>query len=102
MDKSLSFEIEADEIEVFLEDVNEHLQAMETGILSLEQGNDPHVLNAVFRAGPDPQPCVAAGDVNCSGGISPGDIIHMVNFVFKDLDPPCDVCSMIPGVWACP
>jgi two-component system chemotaxis sensor kinase CheA len=50
MDKSLSFEIEADELEVFLEDVNEHLQAMEAGILSLEQGNDPGVLNAVFRA----------------------------------------------------
>jgi two-component system chemotaxis sensor kinase CheA len=50
MDKSLSFEIEADELEVFLEDVNEHLQAMEAGILSLEQGNDPDVLGAVFRA----------------------------------------------------
>ena len=50
----LVFEIEADEVEIFLQDVNEHLQAMETGILSLEQCEgrltDPDTINAVFRA----------------------------------------------------
>jgi len=50
MDNSLTFEIEADEIETFLQDVNEHLQTMETGILQLEQGDDPDALNSVFRA----------------------------------------------------
>ncbi len=50
MDNSLTFEIEADEIETFLQDVNEHLQSMETGLLQLEQGDDPDALNSVFRA----------------------------------------------------
>jgi two-component system chemotaxis sensor kinase CheA len=50
MDNSLTFEIEADEIETFLQDVNEHLQSMEAGILQLEQGDDPDALNSVFRA----------------------------------------------------
>lgn len=50
MDNSLTFEIEADEIETFLQDVNEHLQTMEAGILQLEQGEDPDALNSVFRA----------------------------------------------------
>jgi two-component system chemotaxis sensor kinase CheA len=56
MENSLSFEIEADEVELFLQDVNEHLQVMEAGILQLEQGAskgkaaDPEILNAVFRA----------------------------------------------------
>jgi two-component system chemotaxis sensor kinase CheA len=50
MDNSLTFEIEADEIETFLQDVNEHLQTMESGILQLEQGDDPDALKSVFRA----------------------------------------------------
>ncbi|MDY7080035.1 MAG: chemotaxis protein CheA [Chloroflexota bacterium] len=66
MDNTLTFEIEADEIEVFLQDVDEHLAAMEAGILSLEQNGEPayseldpkvegqvanlDVLNATFRA----------------------------------------------------
>ncbi len=47
---SLSFEIEAEEIAIFVQDVNEHLQAMETGILQLERKADAQVLSAVFRA----------------------------------------------------
>lgn len=50
MDKSLSFEIEADELEIFLQDVNENLQALESGILKLEQTTDADILNAAFRA----------------------------------------------------
>ena len=57
MEGSLVFEIEADELEIFLQDVNEHLQAMETGILRLEKSSkgkgktaDPETLNTVFRA----------------------------------------------------
>jgi two-component system chemotaxis sensor kinase CheA len=50
----LAFEIEADEVEIFLQDVNEHLQAMEAGILRLEQCKgqmtDLDTINAVFRA----------------------------------------------------
>jgi len=50
MEEKLTFDIEADELELFLEEVNEHLQAMETGILGLEQGANPDVLNVTFRA----------------------------------------------------
>ena len=46
----LTFEIEADELEIFLQDVDEHLQAMETGILDLEQNGDADTLNTTFRA----------------------------------------------------
>ncbi len=50
MENALTFDIEADELEIFLADVNEHLQAMETGILRLEQAADSDTLNSVFRA----------------------------------------------------
>lgn len=50
MGQKLSFDIEADELEIFLEEANEHLQSMEAGILRLEQSVDPDVLNAIFRA----------------------------------------------------
>ncbi len=49
MTNELKFDIEADELEVFLEEVNEHMQVMETGILSLEDGADRDLVNAVFR-----------------------------------------------------
>ncbi len=50
MGLALSFNIEANELEIFLQDVNEHLQTMEAGILRLEQAADIETLNAVFRA----------------------------------------------------
>ncbi len=56
MEGPLTFDIEADEIEIFLQDVNEHLQVMEAGILRLEKDagkgklTDAETINAVFRA----------------------------------------------------
>jgi two-component system chemotaxis sensor kinase CheA len=50
MKNVLTFNIETDEVEIFLQDIDEHLQAMETGILRLERTDDPDTLNAVFRA----------------------------------------------------
>ena len=54
----LTFDIEADELEIFLQDVNEHLDTLEAGILHLEQSPesvegraaDLDTLNATFRA----------------------------------------------------
>lgn len=46
----LTLDFQADELEIFVEDVNEHLQAMESGILRLEQAADPDTINSVFRA----------------------------------------------------
>ncbi len=54
--EDLTFELEPDELEIFTQDVNDHLQTMESGLLSLERGGeheqatDPETLNAVFRA----------------------------------------------------
>jgi two-component system chemotaxis sensor kinase CheA len=50
MDGPLLFDIEADELEVFLEDVNEHIEVMESGVLSLEKAAGPETLSTVFRA----------------------------------------------------
>ena len=50
MATKLTFDIEADELEIFLEEVNEHLQTLESGILKLERSTDPNLVNSVFRA----------------------------------------------------
>lgn len=50
MATKLTFDIEADELEIFLDEVNEHMQVMESGILNLEQGANLDILNGVFRA----------------------------------------------------
>lgn len=50
MENVLTFDIEANELEMFLDEVNELLQAMEAGILHLEQAADAETLNATFRA----------------------------------------------------
>ncbi|MBN1993370.1 MAG: chemotaxis protein CheA [Anaerolineae bacterium] len=47
---TLTFDITSDELEMFLDDVNERLQAMESGLLHLEKKSDPDTLNSVFRA----------------------------------------------------
>jgi len=52
-----------------------------------------YIVNFIFKAGPDPLPCVAAADVDCSGGMSSADIIHMVNYIFKAGLPPCNTCT---------
>lgn len=50
MAQQMIFDIEADELGIFLDEVNEHLQAMESGILELEDVTDPDTVNRVFRA----------------------------------------------------
>lgn len=50
MEKKLTFDIEADEIDIFLDEVNEHMQVMESGILKMESEIDPDLVNSVFRA----------------------------------------------------
>ncbi len=50
MENTLTFEIRGEEIEDFLQDVNENLDALEAGILRMEQSADLDTLNATFRA----------------------------------------------------
>lgn len=60
------------------------------------------LVNYVFKAGPEPLPCLANGDVNCNGLVSSSDIITLVISVFKAGPPPCNICDLIPSVWSCP
>ncbi|RMF02185.1 MAG: chemotaxis protein CheA [Chloroflexi bacterium] len=50
MENKLTFDIEADELDIFLDEVNEHMQVMESGILKMEGEIDPDLVNSVFRA----------------------------------------------------
>ena len=59
------------------------------------------LVNYVFKGDLPPLPCAAAGDVNCSGTVTTSDVIVLVNHVFKGGPPPCDVCDVIPALWAC-
>jgi hypothetical protein len=61
-----------------------------------------YLVNYVFKSQAVPMPCEAAGDVNCTGSVTSADIIYMVNHVFKGDVAPCDVCTIIPGMWSCP
>ena len=44
---ALTFAIKADELEIFLQDANEHLVIMEAGILRLEQASDSDTLRVL-------------------------------------------------------
>jgi two-component system chemotaxis sensor kinase CheA len=46
----LIFDLEPDEQPIFLADVDEHLHAMEAGVLRLEREAAPEVIDAIFRA----------------------------------------------------
>lgn len=50
MSDLLTFGLEPDEVEFFLQDVNEHILGIENSLLRLEQVIDPETLNAMFRA----------------------------------------------------
>jgi len=75
----------------------------ESGSCVITSADIIYMVNFVFKGGPGPLPCVAAGDVNCDGQPTSADIIHLVNFVFKGGLPPCDVCTLVAtGAWSCP
>jgi len=47
---TLTFDLAPDEREIFLADVDEHLRAIESGILDLERGISPNVVDTIFRS----------------------------------------------------
>jgi hypothetical protein len=55
-----------------------------------------HMVNYLFKAGPEPAPLAQAGDVNCDASQTSADVIYLVNHVFKGGMAPCDVCSIFP------
>jgi two-component system chemotaxis sensor kinase CheA len=91
MDSPLSFDIEADELDIFIEDVNEHLQALESGVLGLEDACDPETLNAVFRAAHTLK--AVAGTV---GHRQMAELTHTVETLFDHMRQ--DRLSPTPGV----
>ena len=73
-----------------------------TGDRNVQSSDIIHLVNFVFKLGPDPIPCVGAADMNCDSNLTSGDIIYLVNTIFKAGPDPCNVCALIPGTWACP
>jgi len=49
MAEQLTFDLQADELDLFLEEVDERLRTLESGVLALERAADPDALSAVFR-----------------------------------------------------
>ena len=80
MSKRLSFDIDADELDMFLEDVNDCLREMESGILHLEQQHDAQTLNAVFRAAHSLK--ALAGAI---GHQRMAELTHSVESLFDDM-----------------
>lgn len=80
MKNSLIFDIEPDELEIFLDEVNEHMQVLETGILRLEQAADLDTLNAIFRAAHTIK--ALAGTV---GHHYMADLTHTMENLFDDM-----------------
>jgi hypothetical protein len=53
-------------------------------------GDPIHLLNYLFKGGPDPIP-FQAGDANSDGEVELGDAVYLLNYLFKDGPPPvCD------------
>jgi hypothetical protein len=61
-----------------------------------------YLVNYVLKGGPLPLLCAAVGDANCDEQVNSTDIIYLVNYVLKGGPAPCDVCTLVPGTWACP
>ena len=80
MGNKLIFDISADEMEIFLEDVNECLQAMESGLLHLEQQHDTETLNSIFRAAHTLK--ALAGTV---GHHQMADVTHTLENIFDEM-----------------
>lgn len=59
-----------------------------------------YLINAIFKEGPLPKPCMAAADVNCSGSVNTTDVIFLINHIFKSGPAPCQFCQL--PEWQCP
>jgi hypothetical protein len=48
----------------------------------IDLGDIVHLLNYLFKGGPDPCP-MEAGDANCDGIVDLGDVIYVLNYLYK-------------------
>jgi photosystem II stability/assembly factor-like uncharacterized protein len=53
----------------------------------IEPGDVVHLINYLFRAGPQPDP-PQAGDANHDGELEPGDVVYLINYLFRNGPPP--------------
>jgi len=80
MNNQLTFDITADELDIFLEDVNKCLGDMESGVLNLEQQADTETLNSIFRAAHTLK--ALAGTV---GHRPMTELTHMLETIFDEM-----------------
>lgn len=66
---------------------------------SATTGDIIHIINYLFKNGPEPKPFISAGDVNCDGVVQAVDALIMVNYLFKSGLPPCDPCDAARQEW---
>lgn len=52
-----------------------------------------YMVDFFFSGGPEPQPDILAGDLNCDLVCDPVDLSYFVDFLFSGGPPPCDVCQ---------
>ena len=53
----------------------------------IDVGDVVHLINYLFKGGPDPNP-LEAGDANCDQAVDVGDVVWLINYLFKSGDPP--------------
>lgn len=51
-------------------------------------GDVVHLINFMFKYGPDPVPVLQAGDVTCNGIVDIGDVVYLINYLFKSGPAP--------------
>lgn len=77
---TLIFDLAPDERDIFLADVDEHLRAMESGILRLEHGADREIIGTIFRAAHTLK--ALAGTI---GHRRMADLTHVIETLFEAL-----------------
>jgi hypothetical protein len=58
------------------------------GDWNVNVGDVVHLINFMFKYGPDPVPVLQAGDVTCNGIVDIGDVVYLINYLFKSGPPP--------------
>ncbi len=51
-------------------------------------GDQVHIVNYIFRSGPEPQPDMGTGDADCSGAVEISDAVYLINYIFKEGPAP--------------
>jgi hypothetical protein len=47
-----------------------------------------YIVNWMWRNGPDPEPFIDQGDVDCDGEVTVADVVYLVNYLLRGTGPP--------------